>query len=51
MQTALYSSVLADALSDLVLIFLAAPVAAIALRIGPAPNTVWSCSSLWSLFP
>ena len=35
MQTALYSSVLADALSDLVLIFLAAPVAAIALRIGP----------------
>ena len=35
MQTALYSSVLADALSDLVLIFLAAPVAAIALHIGP----------------
>ena len=35
MQTALFSSVTADALSDLVLIFLAAPVAAVALHIGP----------------
>lgn len=35
MYTALFSSVSADALSDLVLIFLAAPVAAIALKVGP----------------
>ncbi|MBQ3893161.1 MAG: tripartite tricarboxylate transporter permease [Mailhella sp.] len=35
LKTALFASVTADTASDLVLIFLAAPVAAIALRIGP----------------
>lgn len=35
LQTALFASVTADTVSDLVLIFLAAPVAAVALRIGP----------------
>lgn len=35
LQTALFASVTADTASDLVLIFLAAPVAAVALRIGP----------------
>ena len=35
LKQALYSSVLADANSDLILIFLAAPVAMIALKIGP----------------
>lgn len=35
LNMALFASVIADALSDLVLIFLAAPVAMIALRIGP----------------
>lgn len=50
MQTALYSSVLADALSDLVLIFLAPPSRLLPCA-SARPNTVWSCSSLWSLFP
>ena len=50
MQTALYSSVLADALSDLVLIFLAAPVAAIALHIGPPEYSMVVLFSL-ALFP
>lgn len=40
MQTALYSSCLADTMSDLVLIFLAAPVAAIALRMGPPEYSI-----------
>lgn len=35
LQMALFASVTADAMSDLVLIFLAAPVAAVALKIGP----------------
>ncbi|MBP3730923.1 MAG: tripartite tricarboxylate transporter permease [Mailhella sp.] len=35
LKTALFASVTADTASDLVLMFLAAPVAAIALRIGP----------------
>lgn len=35
LKTALFASVTADTVSDLVLIFLAAPVAALALRIGP----------------
>lgn len=40
LNMALLASVLADAMSDLVLIFLAAPVAAIALRIGPPEYTM-----------
>jgi len=39
LKTALYSSVVADACSDLVLIFLAAPVALVALKIGPPEYT------------
>jgi len=39
LRQALFSSVLADALSDLILIFLAAPVAMIALKIGPPEYT------------
>lgn len=39
MRQALFSSVLADACSDLILIFLAAPVAMIALKIGPPEYT------------
>ncbi|MCF8126408.1 MAG: tripartite tricarboxylate transporter permease [Desulfotignum sp.] len=39
MKQALFSSVLADGLSDLILIFLAAPVALIALKIGPPEYT------------
>nr|WP_279615098.1 tripartite tricarboxylate transporter permease [Desulfospira joergensenii] len=39
MKQALFSSVVADALSDLILIFLAAPVALIALKIGPPEYT------------
>ena len=39
LKQALYASVLADAGSDLVLIFLAAPVALIALKIGPPEYT------------
>ncbi len=39
LNTALLSSVIADACSDLILIFLAAPVAALALRIGPPEYT------------
>ncbi len=35
LQMALFASVTADAASDLVLIFLAAPVAAVALKVGP----------------
>ena len=35
LKTALFASVTADTASDLVLIFLAAPVASVALRIGP----------------
>lgn len=35
LQVALFASVTADAMSDLVLIFLAAPVAMVALKIGP----------------
>lgn len=40
LNMALLASVLADAMSDLVLIFLAAPVAAVALRIGPPEYTM-----------
>jgi putative tricarboxylic transport membrane protein len=39
LKQALFSSVLADAFSDLILIFLAAPVAMIALKIGPPEYT------------
>jgi len=39
LKQALYSSVVADACSDLMLIFLAAPVAMIALKIGPPEYT------------
>ncbi|MBE0615386.1 MAG: tripartite tricarboxylate transporter permease [Burkholderiales bacterium] len=39
LKQALYSSALADACSDLLLIFLAAPVAIIALKIGPPEYT------------
>ncbi len=39
MKQALYSSVMADACSDLILIFLAAPVAMVALKIGPPEYT------------
>ncbi|MCK5516428.1 MAG: tripartite tricarboxylate transporter permease, partial [Desulfobulbaceae bacterium] len=39
LKQALYSSVVADACSDLILIFLAAPVALIALKIGPPEYT------------
>ena len=39
LRMALYASVLADAASDLILIFLAAPVAMIALKIGPPEYT------------
>ncbi len=39
MKQALYSSVIADGISDLILIFLAAPVALIALKIGPPEYT------------
>ncbi len=39
LKQALYSSVMADACSDLILIFLAAPVAMIALKIGPPEYT------------
>jgi putative tricarboxylic transport membrane protein len=39
LKQALYSSVVADACSDLVLIFLAAPVAMIALKVGPPEYT------------
>ncbi len=39
LRQALFSSVLADAMSDLLLIFLAAPVALVALEIGPAEYT------------
>lgn len=39
LNTALFASVTADAMSDLVLIFLAAPVAMLALRIGPPEYT------------
>lgn len=39
LKMALYASVVADACSDLVLIFLAAPVAMIALKVGPPEYT------------
>ncbi len=39
LKQALYSSVIADTASDLILIFLAAPVAMIALKIGPPEYT------------
>lgn len=39
LKQALYSSVVADACSDLILIFLAAPVAMVALKIGPPEYT------------
>ncbi len=39
LKQALFSSVMADACSDLILIFLAAPVAMIALKIGPPEYT------------
>ena len=39
LKTALFSSTIADSISDLILIFLAAPVAMIALKIGPPEYT------------
>ncbi len=40
LKMALYSSTMGDTLSDMVLIFLAAPVAMIALKVGPAEYTM-----------
>lgn len=40
LKTALYASTMADTLSDLVLFFLAAPVAAVALMVGPPEYTM-----------